>query len=316
MGHSKRYNQVQFQGKNKKHPYFEGWYFKFVTEDKKTSLALIPGITLDESNPHAFIQVMVSIEGQNPPLQTKYYAFPLEDFSYSDTPFSVTIKDQYFSLDKVVLDLEFITGEIVLKNITPIKTSWFSPNVMGPFAFIPNMECNHGVVSMRHDIYGKINLNHQNLDFSRGRGYIEKDYGISFPSEYIWLQSNHFSNEKVSFLFSVAKIPFHKFHFDGLISNLLIGEKEYRFASYNFTRMKKEVHSPNHVTIILKRGIYQLMIDASCLISENLKAPRNGKMNTEIKEGLIGQIHLILKKRNKVIFEDTGYPSGIEIMMK
>ncbi|MCK7537696.1 MAG: tocopherol cyclase family protein [Marinilabiliales bacterium] len=35
-------------------------------------------------------------------------------------------------------------------------------------------------------------------DFSGGRGYIEKDWGHSFPSAYVWMQSNHFQLARIS----------------------------------------------------------------------------------------------------------------------
>lgn len=48
-----------FQGKYKNKNYFEGWYFKLLSQDKSNVLALIPGIPYT-SNPNynnAFIQI-------------------------------------------------------------------------------------------------------------------------------------------------------------------------------------------------------------------------------------------------------------------
>ena len=49
---------------------------------------------------------------------------------------------------------------------------------MGPFAFVPFMECYHGIVSMDHIIQGELEIDGVNIDFSNGRGYLEKDLSL------------------------------------------------------------------------------------------------------------------------------------------
>lgn len=56
-----------------------------------------------------------------------------------------------------------------------------SPGIMGWYAWVPTMECYHGVVSLDHAISGKLMIEDQAHDFNGGRGYIEKDWGKSFP---------------------------------------------------------------------------------------------------------------------------------------
>jgi len=59
-GAKKAGNPEMFQGNKKKKRYFEGWYFKMVSEDGQSILSIIPGISLssDGSEQHAFIQVI------------------------------------------------------------------------------------------------------------------------------------------------------------------------------------------------------------------------------------------------------------------
>ena len=59
---------------------------------------------------------------------------------------------------------------------------------MGPFRFLPGMECSHGVISMGHALEGTLTLNGAVLDFAGGTGYVETDRGRSFPSAYLWTQ--------------------------------------------------------------------------------------------------------------------------------
>lgn len=53
----RKYKPEVFQGNLKKKNYFEGWYFKNVTQDLSCTLSIIPGISLVENDPHAFIQI-------------------------------------------------------------------------------------------------------------------------------------------------------------------------------------------------------------------------------------------------------------------
>ena len=49
---------------------------------------------------------------------------------------------------------------------------------MGYFAYIPKMECYHGIVSMNHMVNGVIRINDVDIDFNNGKGYVEKDWEI------------------------------------------------------------------------------------------------------------------------------------------
>ncbi len=77
--------------------------------------------------------------------------------------------------------------------------------------------------------------------------------GTSFPSSYTWMQSNHFKNNKTSFMLSYATIPFLFFKFKGLISVLILNGKEYRFATYNLTSVKSINYDDRSVSLILKK---------------------------------------------------------------
>ena len=48
-----------YHGWGKTKRFFEGWYYKLVSEDQTHALAVIPGIAMDEmGNKQAFIQVL------------------------------------------------------------------------------------------------------------------------------------------------------------------------------------------------------------------------------------------------------------------
>ena len=80
---------------------------------------------------------------------------------------------------------------------------------------------------------GKLTLNGQSIDLNEGKGYIEKDWGTSFPEAWIWIQSNNFTNSETSFSFSLAKIPWLGRFFMGFISFLYLNGRFFLFSTYN-----------------------------------------------------------------------------------
>lgn len=312
----KIYDSFIFQGNFKKKKYFEGWYYKFVSKDMLNSLVLIPGISLNKEHSHAFIQVFTTNSNN---MSTYYFTFEINDFTYDYEKNILSIKDNLFSKDKVYINLKnndfTINGEINFnskENI--IKKTLFSPSIMGPFSYIRFMECYHGVVSMNHKLKGNVFLNNKNINFDEGKGYIEKDWGKSFPKSYVWIQCNHFNIDNIYFMFSHADIPFMGFNFEGIICNLLIDKKEYRFATYNFSKIKKQEISSNKVYYKIKKANYILEISALNQETIDLKSPKNGMMIDSIKEGLSGEVYIKLFKNNKIIGEYKGLNAGLEIM--
>lgn len=165
-----------FQKKFYNKAYFEGWYYKQVTADGKHTISFIPGVNYDKSGAKSFIQCLHLNSDHG--LKAYNIDFPIESFKTHKAPFSLAIDGNHFSLDhiSVALDSEDlkVSGKIKFMNLTPIQRSFSMPNIMGYFSYIPFMECNHGLLSMSHDLQGALNINGENIDFTGGKGYIEK----------------------------------------------------------------------------------------------------------------------------------------------
>ena len=113
---------------------------------------------------------------------------------------------------------------------------------MGIFSYIPFMQCNHCILSMKSNVEGIISINDKNIEIFNGTGYIEKDFGVSFPKYYVWGQGNNFNDKNVSFFVSIADIYFKLFSFRGFICSLMLKNKEYVLAVLNeITTIKKEI---------------------------------------------------------------------------
>jgi len=311
----------RFQGANKTDRYFEGWYFKLVSRDERHTIALIPGVSVNREDPHAFIQVFLSrTETNGTSLSTRYFRFGMDQFTFEPDRFEIAIGNCAFTKERLAIDLSdpsvTLRGTVSFSDIVSIRKTIFMPNIMGVFGYFTFMECYHGVISMTHGLHGNLVLDGETIDFDGGKGYIEKDWGRSFPSAYVWMQSNHFSSPGTSLMFSYADIPFLGMHFKGLIANLVHGGKEYRFATYNFARVIREDIRDGSVSYRLKKGRLILEVDAVSDRQIGLASPRNGRMVEQIKEGLSGIIHIRLLRGKKLIAEDTGRHAGIEIMKR
>ncbi|MFP4478362.1 MAG: tocopherol cyclase family protein [Candidatus Izemoplasmatales bacterium] len=309
---------IVFQGHLKKKNYFEGWYYKMVSPDGLYSLALIPGISLNKGNSHAFIQIFVTRNHKD--LKTVYISYPLNQFSVQNQPFELNINQQIFKEDGIDIQIDqndlSMQGKLSFENRTEIKTSIFSPSIMGYFSYFKFMECYHGVISMNHLIKGRLLIDNQEVDFTGGKGYMEKDWGKSFPKAYVWMQSNHFKNPNTSFMFSQATIPFMGFEFHGLIVNLIVGGKEYRFATYNRGKVKQRDIFAKEVFYEISKGKYTLIVEGKNDQTIDLVSPEKGAMVNRIKEGLSGKIKLQLFENDYLIYEDIGTHGGLEIMME
>lgn len=307
-------NPDVFQGEKylkKEKNYFEGWYFK--NTNKKEAISFIPGISISNKKKKAFIQVITNNDSY-------YIDYDIKDFQFTQNPFCIKIKNNTFTKEVIHIDIKEksqnlkIKGTLKMIDSKNIKTSLLNPNIMGPFSYIPFMECNHAILCMQNKIQGYIKINKTKINFNDGIGYIEKDWGYSFPKNYIWCQGNCFKNEKASFMLSIASIPFKVFEFRGFICALIIDKKEYKFTTYNHSKIKEYTVDNSSITITLKRGPYTLNIKSEEKNGLKLIAPVKGKMTKDILESITAEITITLKKKSEIIFQDTSTNCGLEMV--
>jgi hypothetical protein len=189
---------------------------------------------------------------------------------------------------------------------------------MGPFRFIPKMQTLHGILSFNHEIQGRVSLNERVIDFSSGRGYIEKDWGREFPSTWIWMQSNHFDQPHISFTASIAKIPWMKRSFTGFLIGLLYDGKVHRFTTYTRAKISSPQVSEKEVTFSVQDKRFMIEVIAQRSHGASLRSPVEGLMTGRIIESLDSCITLKFYKRTngkmELIFEDTGRNAGLEVV--
>lgn len=310
---------AQFQGEHKlkNKNYFEGWYYKQVSGDEKSVISFIPGISTNKEDPHAFIQCIYKDDKDL--LTTYYFRYELSEFSFEHEPFSVTIGGSCFTKKKIEVNLsnetKKIAGTLKLGVLKELKRTGIQPNIMGFLSYIPGLECNHEIISMDHELEGVLTIDGKIVDFDGGKGYLEKDWGTSFPEKYVWVQSNHFDQAGVGICCSVATVPVAMTKIEGFFCNLTVDHEEYRFATYNLSKVSFVDTQTHDFHIRIDNRKYRLNIKGTSKDSEELVAPSNGKMAYTIKEGLSGSIHVTLEdKKGKMILDTQSDHSGIEMV--
>lgn len=307
-----------YQGGSRSRRYFEGWYFKVVDVAGEHPMAVIPGVSFsaDGSVSHSFVQLMTSGGG------TRYFAYPASAFTFGRGEFGVKVAGNSFSATGMTLDLAdeigAVTGQVRFGPLSPWPVKLLSPGIMGPFRFVPAMETYHGVVSMDHGIDGTLTVDGRALDFDGGRGYIEKDWGRSFPSSWVWAQSNAFGRNGVSVTASVARIPWMTGAFVGHIAGMLVDGSLHRFATYTRAKLVSVATRPDGADIVIRDHREELELHLNGTVSGALKAPTLGSMEGRANESLDGTIDVALRVvrggRAQVLFEGTGRNAGIEVM--
>lgn len=301
-----------YHGHGKKPPFFEGWYFKLVSADQRHRYAIIPGVILS-GTPHAFVQVLNGVTGK-----AHYFEFPFESFQAERKIFDIRVAENRFSAQAISLDIATdagaIQGALHFDGPRPWPVRWSSPGIMGWFAWIPFMECYHGVVSFDHAISGTLTIDGELINFTRGRGYIEKDWGQSFPEAYIWFQTNHFDSPEACITASVAIIPSFGTTFPGFIVGLWLGGRLYRFATYTGAKLEKLAVSDAEVFWVLSDSQHRLEMRAQRAIGGLLKGPSKLDMGKRVDETLQASIDVRLTTRSgQLIFASTGRHAGLEV---
>jgi len=299
--------------------YFEGWYYKTVASNGD-AIAIIIGIALNQNEKIAFIQTINGKDGS-----TTYSSFNISEFSTTKKPFSISIGNNFFSKEKVIIgDRTEIRGKIEISDMKILPINIFRPGIMGWYRYLPKMECYHGVVSLRHKVNGFLSIGNKETKFVDSPGYIEKDWGTSFPEAYVWMQTNNFSNQNCSFMLSIAKIPWINRNFRGFLGFLNINQRIIIFSTYTSAILNILAVGEKKIKIEIKgkgfglnkslRSNEIIIIEASRKSVGSLAAPVTGSMKRRIGESIDGKISVKYFKNEKLLFDDIGIKSGLEIV--
>ncbi|MCL2229157.1 MAG: hypothetical protein FWC00_05020 [Firmicutes bacterium] len=284
---------------------FDGYYVKCV--DDKFVTAVIFGRNVAKKDSVSFVQVITRDSAH-------WFEFDQKEYNSDKKQFRVSIGNNVVSKEGMTLDLD--NGLVKIK--CDLKFGPFSPikyDAMGFFRFFPFMECRHRITSMNHMVSGAFSIDESEHIFDEADGYIEGDWGRSFPKKYLWSQCNSFSeNKDLSIAAMCATIPYMGLRFRGKICVIHFEGKEYRLATYRGARVRALEDNRLVVTQGFGRRKKRLEITAveSAQNLNELFAPIRGKMTRIIKETIITTVRYDFTIGGKVIFDVTSDISAFE----
>lgn len=296
------YHPEIYQGPRRAARYFEGWYFKVVGPDR--AFAVIPGISLARDDAHAFIQFIDGRSGTS-----SYHRYDRSTFVPARSVFDIVVGSSRFSLEGMHVRLPELTMDLSFSAAVRWQGSMLQPGTMGWYSFVPFMECKHGILVMDAVADGVVNG-----DAFRGRLYLEKDYGRSFPNAWIWLQSNTFEDARVSVTLSLANVPFVGGAFAGFLAGISVCDELHKFTTYLGAKVAELEVSDRSVRIVLSRGESRLSILARRERGAELVSPRDGVMDGRIVESLASTIDVELTDRGRIVYSGRGSDAGLEVV--
>lgn len=270
------------------HDYFYGWYFR--CQGREGTVAVIPAVHVSGPKRSCSVQIITADGAWS-------REFPIAQFRIDRSKMIMQIGENVFSRQGIRLNVDL--GALCISGL--LRFGRFSEpeyDIMGPFKYIPGMECRHAVYSMEHSVDGKLFIDGKSMSFVSGRGYMEGDSGTSFPEKYIWTQ--HFF-EKGSLMLAAATVPIAGCSFTGTVGIIKQNGKELRFATYLGASVKKMENGE----LTVRQGGYLLRVRMSGIPGRYLNAPSRGRMTRRIRENLACTAEYTLLYRGKTVLQEV-----------
>jgi tocopherol cyclase len=309
-------NPDAFHWPAKRYPFFEGYYYKLYSVKQDRTLAFIPGVFDNgvEADRHAFLQILDSTGNRY-----RYLRSPAGELAPSDTVFDLRLGNSRFRLDSCALDVRRpeaeIAGTVTLSRVVPWPEMPFSRGTMGPFGYLPFLEDYHQVCALHARLSGSVTLDGEAIDFTDGYGYIEKDWGRTFPRAWIWLQSVFTDAPQSSVFLSLAEVPLGKLVFKGFLACVLFQGRPYVFATYTGATCHA-AQDGGLVRIVLKsiRHRAVLTIDRSQASYIKCLAPTSGQMQPRDDESLDASISVELYRGKDLVTRLSSDRCALEVV--
>ncbi len=277
-------------------PFFEGWYFKHQWAGR--TAAFIPAHHRDGTGAHTASLQIVTDDASD------CLEIPIAEFHIRRDPFQVRAGTSLFTLEGCRINCALgggrLTGALRYGPAAPPKG-----DIMGPFRFVPFLQCRHSVLSMDHTVDGALALDGRPWAGGPGRGYVEGDRGASFPKRYLWTQS---AVPGGSVMLSVADVPLGPGRITGCIGFVWQNGRELRLATYRGLRVAEA--GPKRA--VVRQGPWELTAELLEDRAQPLKAPVLGGMSRIIRESAACAVRYRLRRNGETALDVTSARAGFE----
>ncbi|MEL6142804.1 MAG: tocopherol cyclase family protein [Bacteroidota bacterium] len=245
--------------------------------------------------------------------KSSYHRFAPEDFRPDENQFSVWVGNNHFHDHGFSVDLPEIKGEINFTGAVRWPSRLTAPGVMGWYGYVPGMQCYHGLVSLYHQLDGYLTDDLGNRILNGGVGYVEKDWGSSFPNAWVWTQSNHLDTKQpASLMVSVADIPWLGTSFTGFLSTFLFEGDLHTFATWTGAKAQLSFAGES-VTVVLTDRRKQLTVTGHPAPGGDLASPIEGAMTGKINESLQAKLSVHFEIDGKTRYQGPAEWAGLEV---
>lgn len=275
--------------------YFCGWYFKLQSQSQ--TMALV--VAYNRAGKQETVSLQVITDDYVGAAE-----YPVGEYRKAGTGFDIKLGANRFSCEGIHLDIHQenfeLNGDVSFGPWTAIDG-----DIMGPFRFVPFMQCRHEVLSAYHDVDGIMTLNGETYDFTSAKGYVEGDRGYSFPCVYLWTQCLF---DGGSLFLSVADIPFGLFRFTGIIGFVFLNGKEYRLATYKGGKATDIKDGGCRIT----QGDTTFTAQLLRKNDHPLQVPMQGSMSRTIRESASCTAHYTFSSGGKLLLDLTTDKASFE----
>jgi hypothetical protein len=304
---AKRFDNFHYLGVSQ--PSFEGFYCKVAKPDG-TTIAVICGFARTKEKSYAFIQIGSHF------CATKYFEYPIDSLNINKEGFSFSIEQHQISMQGISIRETDCEINLTFDNFIAWKRTLLKPSIMGALTYVPFVECKHDIVGPHFNASGTVKIEEQIIHFTSDAGYIDRNWGKSFPKKYCWGHLSGFSDDSISIQFAKGSpkwlwltIPVH-------IGFLYINGEITTFKSWRGAKI--QITNTEDLSVCLRNLKYEVQLLFTRDKKFQLKAPDHGNIEEEIMEYAGNPTRVKIFKRNRripneLIYDETVLNSTLEI---
>jgi hypothetical protein len=280
------------RGKFGRHKYFEGWFQKVYSVEHNASFIVIYGYaTQNAPDKFGFIQIYI-------PRQAPHILyFNKDEISCDPRNHSVWMGDNLLTTKSMNIASDDISLKLAMKNNHPIPTF---KNSMGYAYYVPTLPCYHSVMNVSHHVSGEIHTANQSYQLEHELGYMEKNWGTSFPKRYCWLQAVDPLDSRTSLLFSQAEIDWIGSSFLRHVGHLRFDGKHIDLRELRKCTISNSILDETNHSIQLSGKNITLEIHISFQEKVIFKGPTDGNMSRDIIHHTDARIQVMLNQHGSL----------------
>lgn len=262
------------QGDITKCNYFEGWFQKIYIPELNTSIIIIYGFaTGNELTKTGFIQLFI------PGNDVIHINFPQHQINLSKQKHEVKLGPNYFSTNRIHIEHELVELDI---EIIPQTKKVPKQNSMGIFYLVPGLPCYHSVLQINSSIQGIIKINNELIQLTHASGYLEKNWGTSFPEKYFWMHAQDPLNSTNQILYSQAEMRWRNKTFIKHVGFIQLNGQSFDLRKIHRKQLVCNVYNSNQLEISINHMGIVLYFDLNEPTNTSFKSPSKGKMTNKI----------------------------------